>query len=117
VKAALRADRTPPSRSNEVWAMDFVHDQLATGRKIRVLTVIDTFSRFSPVVDARFAYRGEDVVRTLEETCSHTGYPKAIRVDQGSEFISRDLDLWAYKNDVTLDFSRPGKPTDNAFIH
>lgn len=116
VKAALRADRTPPSRSNEVWAMDFVHDQLATGRKIRVLTVIDTFSRFSPVVDARFAYRGEDVVRTLEETCRHTGYPKAIRVDQGSEFISRDLDLWAYKNDVTLDFSRPGKPTDNAFI-
>lgn len=116
VKAALRADRTPPSRSNEVWAMDFVHDQLATGRKIRVLTVIDAFSRFSPAIDARFAYRGEDVVRTLEETCRHTGYPKAIRVDQGSEFISRDLDLWAYKNDVTLDFSRPGKPTDNAFI-
>ena len=116
VKAALGADRTPPSRSNEVWAMDFVHDQLATGRKIRVLTVIDAFSRFSPVIDARFAYRGEDVVRTLEETCRHTGYPKAIRVDQGSEFISRDLDLWAYKNDVTLDFSRPGKPTDNAFI-
>jgi putative transposase len=44
------------------------------------------------------------------------GYPSAIRVDQGSEFVSRDLDLWAYQNDVTLDFSRPGKPTDNAFI-
>jgi putative transposase len=96
--------------------MDFVHDQLATGRKIRVLTVIDTFSRFSPVVDPRFSYRAEGVVATLEQTCAAVGYPKTIRVDQGSEFISRDLDLWAYANGVTLDFSRPGKPTDNAFI-
>ena len=101
---------------NETWAMDFVHDQLATGRKIRVLTVVDTFSRFSPVLNARFSYRGEDVVQTLERTCAAIGYPQANRVDQGSEFISRDLDLWAYANGVTLDFSRPGTPTDNAFI-
>ena len=116
VKAKLREDRQPPQGANEVWAMDFVHDQLATGKKLRVLTVVDAFSRFSPVVDPRYAYRGEDVVRTLDETCKRVGYPKTIRVDQGSEFISRDLDLWAYQNDVTLDFSRPGKPTDNAFI-
>jgi len=116
VKAALRADRTPPSRSNEVWAMDFVHDQLAMGTKLRVLTVIDTFSRYAPVVDPRLAYRGADVVATLERVCKEMGYPSAIRVDQGSEFVSRDLDLWAYQNNVTLDFSRPGKPTDNAFI-
>ena len=116
VKAALRADRTPPSRSNEVWAMDFVHDQLAMGTKLRILTVIDTFSRYVPVVDPRLAYRGADVVATLERVCKDMGYPSAIRVDQGSEFVSRDLDLWAYQNNVTLDFSRPGKPTDNAFI-
>lgn len=116
VKAKLREDRQPPVGANDVWAMDFVHDQLATGKKLRVLTVVDAFSRFSPVVDPRYAYRGEDVVRTLDETCKRVGYPKTIRVDQGSEFISRDLDLWAYQNDVTLDFSRPGKPTDNAFI-
>ena len=116
VKAALRADRTPPSRSNEVWAMDFVHDQLAMGTKLRILTVIDTFSRYAPVVDPRLAYRGADVVATLERVCREMGYPSAIRVDQGSEFVSRDLDLWAYQNHVTLDFSRPGKPTDNAFI-
>jgi putative transposase len=96
--------------------MDFVHDQLATGRKIRVLTAVDTFSRFSPVLDARFSYRGEDVVVTLERVCSRFGYPKTIRVDQSSEFISRDMDLWAYRHGVTLDLSRPGKPTDNAFI-
>jgi transposase InsO family protein len=64
--------------------MDFVHDQLATGRKIRVLTVVDTFSRFSPVVDPRFSCRGEDVVKTLELACKTVGYPTAIRVDQGS---------------------------------
>lgn len=116
VKAKLREDRTEAVHSNDVWAMDFVHDQLATGRKIRVLTVVDTFSRFSPVVDPRFSYRGEDVVATLDRACRSMGYPKTIRVDQGSEFISRDLDLWAYQRGVELDFSRPGKPTDNAFI-
>jgi len=116
VKAKLRDDRREATRTNETWAMDFVHDQLATGRKIRVLTVIDTFSRFSPAVDARFSYRGEDVVLTLERVCATVGHPATIRVDQGSEFVSRDLDLWAYQKGVILDFSRPGKPTDNSFI-
>lgn len=79
-------------RGNEVWAMDFVHDQLATGRKIGLLTVVDTFSHFSPVVDPGFGYRGEDLVKTLELACKTICYPTAIRVDQGSEFVSRDLD-------------------------
>ena len=81
-----------------------------------MLSVVDTFSRLSPVIDPRFSYRAEDVVRMLDKTCALVAYPKAIRVDQGSEFVSRDLDLWAYQNNVILDFSRPGKPTDNAFI-
>ena len=93
VKAKLRADRTEPTHSNHVWVMDFVHDQLATGRKIGVLTVVDTFSRFSPAVDARFRYNGEDVVQTLERVCRQVGYPATTRADNGSEFISRDLDL------------------------
>lgn len=96
--------------------MDFVHDQLATGRKLRVLTIVDTFSRYCPAVDPRYSYRGEDVVATLERICQQTGYPMTIRVDQGAEFISRDLDLWAYQKGVVLDFSRPGKSIDNAFI-
>ena len=87
--------------------MDFVHDQLATGRKIRVLTSSTRFPGSHQPVDARFSYRGEDVVQTLDRVCTIIGYPKSIRVDQGSEFISRDLDLWAYQRGVILDFSRP----------
>jgi putative transposase len=86
------------------------------GRKLRILTVVDTYSRLSPVVDPRFSYRGADVVAALDRACREIGYPKTIRVDNGSEFISRDMDLWAYQRGVILDFSRPGKPTDNAFI-
>ena len=111
-----REDRKEAVNPNDVWAMDFVHDQLATGRKIRILTVVDTFSRYVPVLDARFSYKGEDVVATLDRICRKTGYPKTIRVDNGSEFVSRDMDLWADQRGVTLDFSRPGKPTDNAYI-
>jgi len=69
---------------------------LAAGQKIRVLTVVNTFSRYSPAIDPRFSYRAEDVVASLERVCAATGYPKTIRVDQGSEFVSQDLDLWAY---------------------
>ena len=116
VRAKLRNDRCSATRSNETWAMDYVHDQLATGRKLRVLTILDIFSRFSPALEPRFNFSGADVVRVLEGVCKEVGFPATIRVDQGSEFVSRDLDLWAYQRGVTLDFSRPGKPTDNAFI-
>ena len=67
------------------------------------------------MLDVRYSYHGEDVVATLDQVCRKVGYPKTIRVDQGSEFVSRDMDLWAYQRRVTLDFSRPGKPADNAF--
>ena len=116
VKAKLRDDRRPATRSNETWAMDFVHDQLATGQKLRVLTVVDTFSRFSPALEPRFSFRGADVVAVLERVGRQVGLPATIRVDQGTEFVSRDLDLWAYQRGVTLDFSRPGKPTDTDVV-
>ena len=96
--------------------MDFVHDQLATGRKIRVLTIVDIFSPFSPAEYARFSNRGEYLLRTRENISACACYPTAIRVDRASEFISRDLVLRAYQKNVILDFSRRGRPTDNAFI-
>jgi putative transposase len=74
------------------------------------------FLAASSALAPRFTFRGTDVVEILEGICNEVGFPATIRVDQGTEFVSRDLDLWAYQRGVTLDFSRPGKPTDNAFI-
>jgi transposase InsO family protein len=81
VKAKPREDRRNATRPNETWAMDFVHDQLATGRKLRVLTIVDTFSRFSPALEPRFTFRGTDVVEVLERVGREIGLPAAIRVD------------------------------------
>ena len=111
VKAKLREDRCEATGPNETWAMDLVHDQLATGRKIRILTVVDTFTRYSSVIDPRFTYRSENVVEALDRACARLGYPKAIRVDQGTEFVSRNLDLWAYAHGVTLDLAATCRPS------
>ena len=77
---------------------------------------MDNHTRESLALHVATRVRGQDVVRVLEEVVAEHGVPGAIRVDNGPEFISRDLDLWAYWKGVRLDFSRPGKPTDNAFI-
>ncbi len=90
--------------------------QLFNGRKIRILTIVDAFSKLSPAIDARFRYTGADVVATLNRVTGIYGVPQTIRVDNGPEFVSRALDLWAYQHGVVLDFSRPGKPTDNAYV-
>jgi putative transposase len=82
-----------------------------------VLTVVDVFSKVSQVFDPRFGCRGKDLVMNLEKVCGKIGYPKTTRVDQGSEVISRDLDLWAYCRGVVLDFSRPGKPFECTPVH
>ena len=116
VQAKLREGRSGALGPNDVWATDFVHDQLFDGRKIRALTIVDTFTRLSPAIDVRQSYRGADVVATLERAKVETGLPKTIRLDNGPEFVSKELDLWAFVRRVPLDFSRPGKPTDNAYI-
>ena len=93
--------------------MDFVHDQLALGTKIRVLTIVDTFSRFSPAVEPRFRFRGADVVEILERVGRQHGLPKVIRVDQGTEFVSRDLDLHARRHARLL----PSRQADRQRLH
>jgi len=116
VAAAHRMERPELSTINECWSMDFVADSLFNGNRIRALTVVDNFSRECLAITVDQTLRGADVVATMEHIKSIRGAPKRIQVDNGSEFISKALDLWAYENEVTLDFSRPGKPTDNPFI-
>ena len=91
-------------------------DQLWDGRRIRLLTLVDNHTRESLAIKVGRRIRGLDVAELLEQLVSAHGCPAAIQVDNGPEFISKELDLWAYSNQVKLDFSRPGKPTDNALI-
>ena len=86
------------------------------GRQIRELTIVDSFTRESLGCYAGQTIKGQDVVDVLDRIVLHRGKPSRIQVDNGTEFTSRSMDLWAYLNKVKLDFSRPGKPTDNALI-
>ena len=93
VSARVRSDRKPPTTANDVWAMDFISDALFTGEPIRILTIVDAFTKVSPAIGVRRRYTGSDVVDTLDKAVLEYGLPKSIRVDNGPEFISMALDL------------------------
>lgn len=114
---AHRLEHLDIDQVHQCWSMDFVADQLFDGRKFRTLTIVDNYSRKSLHLGVAQSLKGEDVVLALEQ-CKliEQTVPQRIQVDNGSEFISKALDKWAYDNKVILDFSRPGKPTDNPFI-
>jgi putative transposase len=114
--AMLRQPKQLAHAINEIWSMDFVADALFDGRKLRMLTVVDLYTRECLAIDVGQSLKGDDVVRVLNEICSLRGKPRTIKTDNGSEFISKAMDKWAYERGVELDFSRPGKPTDNAGV-
>jgi putative transposase len=116
VTAVHREQRRPAIARNDIWSMDFVSDQLADGRRFRALTVIDMFTRECLAIDVGQGLGGHDVAATLERLRFERGVPRRIYCDNGTEFVSAAMDLWAYTNGVILDFSRRGKPTDNAMI-
>ncbi len=116
VSATHRVSREEPCAVNDGWSMDFATDSLFDGRRFRALTVVDNFSRECLLIEADQRIRGEQVVEILDQLKVLRGVPKLIRLDNGPEFISKAMDKWAYENGVTLDFSRPGKPTDNALV-
>jgi len=117
VAAAHREAMPSPGKINQCWSMDFVADSLFDGRQIRALTIVDNFSRQSLAIQVGHSIKGHQVVGVMESLRLFAGLkPQRIKVDNGSEFISKVMDKWAYENGVVLDFSRPGKPTDNAFI-
>lgn len=101
---------------HERWGMDFIHDQLFDGRPFRVLTVVDQWSRQSPLLEPAFSITGRDVAAALDRWVQRYGAPASITVDHGTEFTSKALEEWAWKNGVKLDFIHPGKPTENGHI-
>jgi putative transposase len=100
----------------QYWAVDFVHDQLANGRKSRVLTEFDKWHRQCVALQADFALTGYSVVDAMNAIARERDFPYAITVDHGTEFTSKVLDHWRYLRGVKLDFIWPGKPIENAFI-
>ena len=116
VSAVNRERAAAASAPNALWSMDFVSDALFDGRRLRALTVVDACTREALVIEVDSGIKGEQVVEAVSRITAVRGAPRSIRVDNGPEFVSKALDRWAYENGVTLDFSRPGKPTDNAFI-
>lgn len=108
-----RGRPTPPQRANEQWALDFVQDALASGRKVRVLSVIDVFTREALALEVDTSLSGSRVVRVLDRLLGERERPAQLVLDNGPELISHVVDEWAHQHAVTLHFIDPGKPMQN----
>ena len=112
----LRRVLPPATAPNERWSMDFVADRLENGRSFRILTVVDHVSRECPLLEAGVSMTGKSVAQALERLSLSHSLPRVIQVDNGSEFFSKAMDTWAYRRGVQLEFIRPGRPVENAFV-
>ncbi len=100
----------------ECVAMDFIHDNLADGRTIRILSMIDLWDRSCPILAVGFSQSSHGVVNALNRLLEQGRMPRALRADNGPEFSGNALKIWAEKNGITINYTRPGKPTDNSHI-
>jgi putative transposase len=105
-----------PLKPNERWSMDFVTDTIVTGRHFRALAIVDDYSRECPAIEVDTSLGGTRVVNVLEKLAETRGLPEVITIDNGPEFAGRALDEWAYRKGVKLNFIRPGKPIENAYV-
>jgi putative transposase len=114
--ARQREERFVATAPNQAWSLDFIADQLQDGRRFRCLTTVDVYTRESPAIEAWPEPEGRRCGTNIEPVKATTWSTEDAFCDNGSEFTSHAMDLWAYQNGVKIDFSRPGKPTDNAFV-
>lgn len=112
----LRVALEVPNTPDEVWSMDFIFDRLGNGRQLKILTMVDHFSRSLPDLFPATSIKGADVVRVLEQLRIQGRKPKTIVTDNGSEFRCKAMHIWASNNGVRLHFIEPGKPQQNAFV-
>lgn len=117
-KRLLRAGVVRPAvtEPNQEWALDFVHDAAASGRKFRVLSVLDVFTRECLALEVDTGFAGQRVIRVLEGILAERGRPLAIRSDNGPEFTSRQFLAWALERGIALVHIEPGKPVQNAHV-
>ena len=111
-----RKERYIANRPNERWSLDFVYDQLSDGRRIKLMTVVDEYTRESLVVNVARSIRGEDVIRELRKVIEIRGKPQEIQSDNGSEFAGNAVQGWAHGSGIEWRFIEPGKPVQNCYI-
>ena len=107
---------TVPQALNEVWSMDFMHDQLSDGRCFRLFNLIDDFNREALAIDADLSLPALRVIRSLDQVIEWRGKPAVIRCDNGPEYISGELQNWAEKRSIKIEYIQPGKPQQNAYV-
>jgi putative transposase len=116
LSSLLRTEMPKPNYPNHIWSMDFMRDNLADGRTIKILSVVDEYSRKCFRIEVDTSINGVRVARALTEIGQIESLPEIIIIDNGPEFIGNALDVWAYQRGVKLAFIRPGKPVENAYI-
>jgi putative transposase len=116
LKCEKRGEVAAATKPGQRWTMDFIHDTLADGRSFRTLNLTDTFTRQCLGQEVDTSLSGHRVTRLLDRAVQEYGLPAEVQMDNGPEFRSKVLDLWAYRNGVQLVFIEPGKPTQNGHI-
>lgn len=114
--AVARMPLAKPERANQNWSIDFVSERLINGRRFRILTIVDNYSRECPWLEIDTSMGGLRVTRVLDRLGEECGLPEAITLDNGPEFSSKALDEWAYRTGVQLNFIEPGKPQQNGYV-
>jgi len=102
-------------RPNEHWSVDFVSDSIVTGRRFRVLTIVDNYMRECPAIKVDTSPGGARVVNVLDRLAATRGLPEVITIDNGPEFAGKATDEWAYHKNIKLNFITRGKPVENAY--
>ncbi len=105
-----------PLRHNQVWSVDFMHDQLSDGRSYRLFNVIDDYRREGLAIEAGFSLPSIRVIRTLNQLIEWRGTPSVIRSDNGPEFISHEFTRWANNHGIRIEYIQPGNPQQNAYV-
>ena len=107
---------TVPTEVNQVWSMDFMHDQLQDGRSFRLFNVIDDFNREALSIEIDLSLPSARVIRTLKQIIAWRGKPAVIRCDNGPEYVSAEVKAWSERWGIRLEFIQPGKPQQNAYV-
>jgi len=115
-RSAVRHPLVQPTGSNQVWSVDFMMDALSSGRRFRTLNIVDDYTREALAIEVDTSLGGRRVVRVLEQLKALRGLPRQIRSDNGSEFLSRVVDQWAYEQGLQWHTIQPGRPMENAYV-